>query len=93
MDLVHDLVYYYLMAVTVNIHEAKTHFSKLLERVRQGEEVIVAKAGKPVAKLVPIEQPQPDRKPGSARGLVKIYDNFDDPLPEDIQKYFEGRGD
>ncbi|MSO91908.1 MAG: type II toxin-antitoxin system Phd/YefM family antitoxin [Rhodospirillales bacterium] len=81
------------MAVTVNVHEAKTHFSKLLERVRQGEDVVIAKAGKPVARLVPIDQRRPDRKPGSARGKFIVHDSFDDPLPEDIQKYFEGRGD
>lgn len=79
------------MTVTVNIHQAKTHLSRLLERVRLGEEIIVAKAGKPVAKLVPFAPPVARRVPGSAHGLVKIYDNFDDPLPEDIQKYFEGR--
>lgn len=81
------------MAVTVNIHAAKTHLSKLLARVQRGEEIVLAKAGKPVAKLVPIVQPRPDRKPGSARGKFTIHDSFDDPLPEDIQKYFEGRGD
>ena len=79
------------MTVTVNIHEAKTHLSKLLERVRLGEEIIVAKAGKPVAKLVPISSGVARRVPGHAKGKVKIFDNFDDPLPEDIQKYFEGR--
>ncbi len=76
---------------TVNIHEAKTHLSKLLARVRKGEEVIVAKAGKPVAKIVPFETAPKRRVPGSARGLVKIYDNFDDPLPDEILDAFEGK--
>jgi len=76
---------------TVNIHQAKTHLSKLIARVRKGEEIVLAKAGKPVAKIVPFEPAPKRRVPGSARGLVKIYDNFDDPLPEDILRAFEGR--
>lgn len=76
---------------TVNIHEAKTHLSKLLARVRKGEEIVLAKAGKPVAKIVPFEAPSKRRVPGSARGLVKIYDNFDDPLPDEILDAFEGK--
>lgn len=76
------------MTVTVNVHQAKTHLSKLLERVRLGEEIVVAKAGKPVAKLVPFESPVADRKPGSARGKFVISDDFDAPLPDDILKDF-----
>jgi len=63
----------------VNIHEAKTHLSRLLERVAMGEEVVIAKAGKPVARLVPI---QPKRKPrplGTAKGKFVVPDNFTDP--------------
>jgi prevent-host-death family protein len=78
---------------TVNIHEAKTHFSKLLRRVARGEEVVIARAGQPVARLSPIKAPRRERVPGSAKGLVTIPDNFDDPLPPEIQKYFEGEGD
>ena len=94
MDLVHDLVYpdprslEAFMTTTVNVHEAKTHLSKLLERVRLGEEVIVAKAGKPVARLVPFG-PRPARRvPGHAKGKVKIFDNFDDPLPKEFMRAF-----
>ena len=78
---------------TVNIHEAKTHFSKLLRRVARGEEVVIARAGQPIARLSPIAPQRKPRVPGSAKGLVVIPDDFDDPLPEEIQKYFEGRGD
>lgn len=67
----------------VNIHEAKTHFSKLLERVQQGEEVVIAKAGKPIARLVPVGPTVTRRVPGTARGRVKISPNFDEPLPEE----------
>jgi prevent-host-death family protein len=76
------------MTVTVNIHEAKTHFSKLLERVRLGEEVIVAKAGTPVARLVPVEAAAKERQPGSMKGKIHIGDDFDAPLPPDIARAF-----
>ena len=77
------------MTVTVNVHEAKTHFSKLLERVRLGEEVIVAKAGTPVARLVPVETTAAkERQPGSMKGRIRIGDDFDDPLPPDIARAF-----
>ncbi|MDP9412281.1 MAG: type II toxin-antitoxin system Phd/YefM family antitoxin [Actinomycetota bacterium] len=77
------------MAKTVNVHEAKTHLSRLLEQVRQGEEVVIAKAGKPVARLVAVRGQVGRREPGSARGQIKIGEDFDAPLPEDIQGYFE----
>jgi prevent-host-death family protein len=69
---------------TVNIHEAKTHFSRLVDRVLQGEEVVIAKAGRPVARLVPLPPRVPRRTPGSARGLIEIGPDFDEPLPDDI---------
>ncbi len=81
------------MSSTVNMHEAKTHFSKLIERVMQGEEIIIAKAGKPVAKLVPIEKSKPVRRFGLMKGQIKIAPDFDDPLPDDILAAFEGRED
>jgi len=77
------------MPVQVNIHEAKTHLSKLLARVKAGEEVIIAKAGKPIARLVPIESHQMRRTPGSARGKVTVAPDFDAPLPEAVLKIFE----
>ena len=76
------------MAVQVNIYEAKSKLSKLINQVIAGEEVIVAKSGKPVAKLVPFEKPTRNRKPGSAKGKLIISDDFDAPLPDDILKEF-----
>jgi prevent-host-death family protein len=72
----------------VNIHEAKTHLSRLLERVAVGEEVIIAKAGKPVAKLVPIKSSRPRFKLGSAKGKFVVLDDFNDPLPKHIEDLF-----
>lgn len=72
----------------VNIHEAKTHLSKLLERVALGEEVIIAKAGKPVAKLVAIPEERPRFKLGSAKGEFVVPDDFNDPLPKEIEDLF-----
>ncbi len=74
---------------TVNIHEAKTHFSRLVDRVLQGEEVVIAKAGRPVARLVPLPPRVPRRTPGSARGLVEIGPEFDSPLPDEVRRGFE----
>ncbi len=74
----------------VNIHEAKTQFSKLVESAINGEETIIAKSGKPVAKIIPISQ-KPKRRPGVLKGKIKIADDFDAPLSEDILNSFEGR--
>ncbi|MBI9087280.1 MAG: type II toxin-antitoxin system Phd/YefM family antitoxin [Desulfobacterales bacterium] len=65
----------------INVHDAKTHFSKLLARVHSGEEIVIAKAGKPCAKLVPFEPDTKERVPGIARGAVT--DAFFEPLPEE----------
>ncbi|MBE7535714.1 MAG: type II toxin-antitoxin system Phd/YefM family antitoxin [Anaerolineales bacterium] len=65
-----------------NIHEAKTHFSKLLEQVLKGEEVVIAKAGKPVARILPVVKEVPRRKPGNDAGKIIIAPDFDDPLEE-----------
>ncbi len=65
-----------------NIHEAKTHFSKLLERVLKGEEVVIAKAGKPVARILPIVTNISTRTPGNDKGKVIIMPDFDAPLEE-----------
>ena len=78
-----------MVPLQVNIHEAKTNFSKLLARVCAGEEVIIARAGKPIAKLVPIKKRPPRRVPGSAKGKVIISPDFDAPLPESILEAFE----
>lgn len=66
----------------VNIHEAKTQFSRLIERVEQGEEIVIARAGRPVARLVPLTRRPRPRKPGSARGQIRIRSDFEAPLPE-----------
>jgi prevent-host-death family protein len=72
----------------VNIHEAKTHLSRLLERVALGEEIIIAKAGKPVAKLVRLDDQSKRRVLGSAKGEFRVPDDFNDPLPKDIEDLF-----
>ena len=75
--------------IKLNVHEAKTHLSRLLARVAAGEEVVIAKAGKPIAKLVPYNKPPKRRALGRDEGRVWIADDFDAPLPEDVQKLFE----
>ena len=65
-----------------NVHEAKTHLSKLLTRVMSGEQIIIAKAGKPIAVLSPFVETPTSRVPGHDAGKVVIKSNFDDPLPE-----------
>ena len=73
----------------VNIHEAKTQFSRLLTRVAAGEEIIIAKAGKPVARLVPWEKKKANRIPGLDKGLLHVPEDFDAPLPDDLIETFE----
>ena len=75
--------------VVVNVHEAKTHLSRLLERVAAGEEIVIAKAGKPIARLSPVTIPG-KRVLGLDKGRVLIADDFDAPLPEGILREFEG---
>jgi prevent-host-death family protein len=75
--------------LVVNIHEAKTQLSRLLQRALLGEEVVIAKAGRPIARLAPIEQPREPRKPGSAKGQFWMAPDFDAPLPEDLLAEFE----
>ena len=70
------------MSEIVNIHDAKTHFSKLIERVLAGEEITIARAGKPVARLSAIQERPSRRIPGLDKGRVIIHPNFDDPIPE-----------
>ena len=71
-----------------NVHEAKTNLSRLLERVAQGEEIIIAKSGRPVAKLVRLAV-EP-RKPGRLKGRIRIGADFDEPLPEEVMAAFRG---
>jgi prevent-host-death family protein len=75
--------------IRVNVHEAKTHLSRLLKRVAAGEEIIISKAGKPVAKLTPLSKPQTNRVPGLDKGVIQIPHDFDAPLPEDLLERFE----
>lgn len=75
----------------VNIHQAKTHLSKLVEKVLDGQEIIISKAGKPVAKLVPFNQGASSRKLGLMKGKIRMSADFDAPLPESIIEEFEGK--
>jgi len=72
----------------VNIHEAKTHFSALVKRAAEGEEIVIGRAGTPVAKLVPFRREGGARRPGQWKGQVRIADDFDD-LPADLAAAFE----
>lgn len=74
---------------TVNIHAAKTHFSRLVEDAAAGEEIVIAKAGKPVARLCPLAQPKPRRKLGILDGKIEIPEDFDTLYEEEIRKLFE----
>ncbi len=67
---------------TVNVHEAKTHLSRLLARVEAGEEIVIARSGKPVARLVAHQGGRPVRRFGSLEGRLTVDDSFFDPLPE-----------
>ena len=71
------------------MHEAKTHLSRLVERAAAGEEIVIAKAGKPVAKLGPYTEPKKERRPGMWRGRVWMAPDFDE-LPESILAAFRG---
>jgi prevent-host-death family protein len=77
--------------LTVNIHAAKSRLSHLIDAAIAGEEVIIAKAGKPVARLVPVEPKKEPRQLGTLAGLFRLPDDFDDPLPDDVLDAFEGR--
>lgn len=88
------------MEKTVNIHTAKTHLSSLIAEAEAGEKIVIARAGKPAVKLVPVKQKtakraktRPDRKPGFLKGKIWIGPDFDDPLPKDILAAFRGERD
>lgn len=73
----------------VNIHEAKTHLSRLVKEAANGKEIVIAIAGKPAARLVPLEAaPTKRRKPGRLKGKIRIADDFDAPLPDELLKLF-----
>lgn len=76
------------MVIQENIHMAKTHFSKLLEKALSGNEVIIAKSGKPIAKLVPIIDVTKSRKPGLGKGKIIEHESILSPMPDDFMKFF-----
>jgi prevent-host-death family protein len=76
-----------------NLYEAKTALSKLVDRAAAGEEIIIAKSGKPLARLIAVQVTHSPRKPGGWEGKVKIGPDFDAPLPDDLLDAFEGRGE
>ncbi|MCK6527952.1 type II toxin-antitoxin system Phd/YefM family antitoxin [Myxococcota bacterium] len=79
------------MSSTFNLYEAKSHLSELVDRAASGEEIVIAKAGRPLARLVPYRVSDHPRRPGIWAGRVWIADDFDDPLPEDALRGFEKR--
>lgn len=76
----------------VGVHEAKSTLSRLLVRVEAGEEIVIARGGRPVARLVPLSDEPPRRRPGSWAGLVRIAADFDDPLPDEDLAAWRGEG-
>jgi len=81
------------MSSTVNLYEAKTHLSELVERAAAGEEIVIAKSGKPRARLVPLSEERAAPKPGLLKGRIWVADDFDDPLPPEILAAFMGGGE
>lgn len=75
---------------TFNIGEAKLNFCKLIEAVGEGEEIVIAKAGRPMAKLVPVHSVYVARTPGAMKGRIRVREDFDSPLPANLQASFEG---
>jgi prevent-host-death family protein len=80
------------MSSTYNMHEAKTHLSRLAERAADGEEIVIARNGRPLARLVSMPERR-TRRLGLARGRIDVGEDFDAPLPSDIQEAFEGKRD
>lgn len=79
------------MTKTVNLYAAKTHLSALVERASRGEEIVIARAGEPKARLVPLPAARAPRKAGAWKGRVVIADDFDAPLPDELLAAFDGR--
>ena len=75
----------------INIHEAKTNLSRIIETVFRGSEVILAKAGKPMVKIVPLQAKKREIKFGVLKGKIRIAHDFDAPLPDDVLDLFEGK--
>jgi len=79
------------MSTVINVHDAKTHLSRILEDVAAGAEVVIAKAGKPVARLVPFESAPKPKQLGLLKGRIRVAENFNAPLPPELLADFEGR--
>lgn len=79
------------MSEIVSLYDAKTHLSQLVDRAADGEEIVIAKNGTALARLVPLAKKGEPRKPAGALGLTSMSPDFDDPLPDDLQGLFEGR--
>lgn len=79
------------MSHVINIHEAKTHLSKIVDDVAAGAEVIIAKAGKPMARLSPLKTPPRPKKLGLLKGKIKVPDDFNAPLADEVVAAFEDR--
>jgi prevent-host-death family protein len=77
------------MSVEVNVHEAKTHLSRLLEQALAGEDVVIKRSGRPLVRLIPVESAPFQRRLGTAKGEFVVPDDFDAPLPDDILDEFE----
>jgi len=77
--------------IIYNLYEAKTSLSRLVDRAANGEEIILSKAGKPMAKLVPFKRASEPRQPGGWEGRMRISEDFDAPLPAEVQTAFEGQ--
>lgn len=75
--------------LTINIHEAKTHLSRFIEKAAAGEEIIIAKAGNPIAKLVPLHSLPSHRNLGMFKGQLNVPEDFDAALPEDVAMQFQ----
>lgn len=78
------------MPRTVNLYEAKTHLSEFVERAARGEEIVIAKAGLPKARLMPLVRVRRPRKPGAWKGRIRIAPDFEAPLPDELLRAFEG---
>jgi prevent-host-death family protein len=82
-----------IVAATYNLYDAKTRLSELVDRAAAGEEIVIAKNGRPLARLGPVPAEKPNRSPGGWEGMVWIADDFDAPLPDDMQRAFESSGE
>lgn len=76
--------------MSVSVYEAKTHLSRLIDKAAEGEEIVITRHGRPVAKLVSVTAPAERRKFGTLRGRIKVSDDFDAALPADVLREFEG---